>query len=71
MHDMEPGASPWRKLADQVLSRVEQGRVNQGVVMDAERTSASVERGNETKSAPALGHTEAFLHMLGFEIGLR
>jgi hypothetical protein len=70
LHDVEPGASPLRKLVDHVLPGVEQGRVNQGVLVDAQRSSAGVERGDDAQSAPALRRGEAFLFMSRIEIDL-
>ena len=47
LHEVEPRASAWRKLVDHVLPGIEQGRVNQGVLVDAQRSSATVDRGDD------------------------
>jgi hypothetical protein len=52
-----------------VLPRVEQGRVDQGVLVDAQRSSASVMRSYDAQPAPALRRREAFLFMSRIEIG--
>ena len=59
--------SPWCQLVDDVLPEVEQGRVDQGVLMKVQRSPPAVGRGDHAESAPALRRAEALLFVAGLE----
>ena len=61
LHQVEPRPSPLRELVHQVLPGVEHGRVHQGVLVDAQRSFASVRRGDDAQPVPALRRAEASL----------
>ena len=56
---------------DQAFHGIEMGRVHRGVHVKAQRTSASIERGDNTQPAPTFGHVEAFVHVDEYEVGFR
>jgi hypothetical protein len=71
LHEVEPRASPWRKLVNHVLAGAQQGRVHEGVLVDAQRSSPGVGRCDDAQSVPALRCAEAFLLLAGLEPCLR
>src|SRR5207248_8359670 len=58
--DVQPGLSPGREVVDHVLAGVEQGGVNQGVIVDVQRSAPTVWRGDDAKPAPTFRSAEAF-----------
>ena len=71
LHEVEPRTSPLWELVDHVLPLIEDGRVHQSVLVDAQRSSSSVGRGDDAQHAPTFRHAEAPLLMAGLEPGLR
>ena len=61
LHNVQPSLSPGRELVDHVLPWVQHGRVHQGVLVDAQRSFATVRRGDDAQAVPALRRAEAFL----------
>jgi hypothetical protein len=53
-----------------MLPRIEHCRVDQGILVDAKRSSARVGRGDNAQPVPALRRAEALLLVTWFETGL-
>src|SRR5919106_6734801 len=58
LHEVEPRPSSLREFVDDVLPRVEQGRVDQDVLVDAQRSSPSIRRCDDTKPAAPFPRAE-------------
>ena len=66
--DVEPGASSRQQLVDEVMPRVDQARVNMGILMCVQRPLTPVWRRDDAQNIVALRCSD--VHLLAGTIGL-